>query len=122
MTRGSDSSVGAAVRAGIDDLIAEIDDGLNMLTNGGDVDLSGFDRRVESICEAAQRLDGDAAITAARALTELVDRLNILTTRLQTAQEMTTQTENGETEADRAARLRQAHQAYRTPRSDQNDE
>ena len=43
MTRGSDSSVGAAVRAGIDDLIAEIDDGLNMLSNGGDVDLSGFD-------------------------------------------------------------------------------
>ena len=65
MSDPRDVTSGAAVRAGIDDLIAEIDDGLRLIATGCDVDLSGFDRRVESICEAAQRLDGEAALAAA---------------------------------------------------------
>ncbi len=119
MSRPSDSSTGAAVRAGIEDLIAEIDDGLNMLSTGCDVDLSGFDLRVQSICEAAQRLDGDAALAAAAGLSDLVERLNLLTTRLQTAQGSEPAATNG-AESDKSARLRQATQAYRAPRFDRD--
>jgi len=116
MSRPSDSSSGAAVRAGIDDLIAEIDDGLNQLNSGFDVDLVGFDRRVESICEAAQRLDGDAALAAASALSDLVERLNQLTQRLETAQIAADRAQNGAA-TDQPTRLRQANQAYGAPRS-----
>jgi hypothetical protein len=119
MNRSTDSSSAAAVRAGIDDLIAEIDDGLNQLNNGFDVDLSGFDRRVESICEAAQRLEGDAALSAATALTLLVDRLNQLTQRLETAQSAAARNGAG-VNREQPLRLREANQAYRAPRPDRD--
>ena len=112
MSPPNDFSSGAAVQAGIDDLIAEIDDSLRLLSTGCDVDLSGFDRRVESICEAAQRLDGRSALGAAAALSDLVERLNQLTERLQQAQGA--QERSG---SDRSDRLRQANQAYRSPGS-----
>ena len=64
-------------------------------------------------------------LRAPRAVQEVMPQVlrDLLVLRAtQAMQEMTAQAENGETEADRTARLRQAHQAYRTPRSDQNDE
>jgi uncharacterized membrane protein YccC len=114
MTPPNEFGSGAAVQAGIDDLIAEIDDSLRLLSTGCEVDLSGFDRRVESICQAAQRLDGEGALGAAAALSDLVERLNQLTERLQQAQGHEAQRQEDRNGPDRSQRLRQANQAYRS--------
>lgn len=94
-----------AILAELEILITAIDEAGDAAQTGADVDLSGFDTRVEQVCDAAARAKGPGADVIAVRLEDLTMSLERTATALR-----------DRLSAEDAAGHRQAAAAYSKPR------